>query len=264
MDWFRLYAEFATDPKVQMLSEAMQRRLVMLFCFRCQMGNVAETFHETEVETGLAFYMRISEAELAETKAVFLARGFIDDAWDVKNWNQRQYTSDSSTARVRDFRKRHKGDAKPRETFQKRFRNAPEQNRTEQIQNREEQKQEQPPAAPVARVETSKIPDAPDWVQPEAWGGFVAMRKRERHPLTPRAAALVIAELERLRAAGDDPNAVLDQSTRNGWRDVYAIKPNGTPNARGSPSRPSVAADFRKTRYEGTPDDQLPASLRPS
>ena len=25
MDWFRLYHEFATDPKVQSMSEAMQR-----------------------------------------------------------------------------------------------------------------------------------------------------------------------------------------------------------------------------------------------
>ena len=46
MDWFRMYAEFATDPKVQMMPEAMQRRLVMLLCLQC--GNGIETFHETE------------------------------------------------------------------------------------------------------------------------------------------------------------------------------------------------------------------------
>ena len=34
MNWMRLYAEFATDPKVQMMSEAMQRRHVMLFCLK--------------------------------------------------------------------------------------------------------------------------------------------------------------------------------------------------------------------------------------
>ena len=26
MDWFRLYSEFSTDPKVQMMPEALQRR----------------------------------------------------------------------------------------------------------------------------------------------------------------------------------------------------------------------------------------------
>jgi hypothetical protein len=34
--WFRLYSEFADDPKVQMLTEAMHSRLVMLMCFRCK------------------------------------------------------------------------------------------------------------------------------------------------------------------------------------------------------------------------------------
>ena len=38
MDWFRMYAEFATDPKVQMMPEAMQRRLVMLLCLQCGNG----------------------------------------------------------------------------------------------------------------------------------------------------------------------------------------------------------------------------------
>lgn len=37
--WFRMYAEFATDPKVQMLSEADQRRYMMLLCLRCSNGD---------------------------------------------------------------------------------------------------------------------------------------------------------------------------------------------------------------------------------
>ena len=50
------------------------------------------------------------------------------------------------------------------------------------------------------------------------------MRRHERHSLTPRAARLVLAELGKLRAAGQDPGAVLDQSTRNGWRDVFPLR----------------------------------------
>ena len=30
MPWFRMWSEFADDPKVQIMPEAMQRRLVML------------------------------------------------------------------------------------------------------------------------------------------------------------------------------------------------------------------------------------------
>ena len=66
--WFRMYAEFATDPKVQMMSEADQRRFVMLLCLRCSNDDV--TLHDDEV----AFQLRISNEEWAATKAVFVAK----------------------------------------------------------------------------------------------------------------------------------------------------------------------------------------------
>jgi len=56
--WLRLYVEFSTDAKVQMMSEAMQRRLVMLFCL--ERGNGIETFPETERDVSIAFSLRIS------------------------------------------------------------------------------------------------------------------------------------------------------------------------------------------------------------
>lgn len=100
--WLRLYAEFSHDPKVQMMSEAMQRRYIMLMCMRC--SNVTETLHETE----MAFYMRISDAELAETKALFLSKGFIDENWNLLNWEKRQFSSDDVSARVARHRERKK------------------------------------------------------------------------------------------------------------------------------------------------------------
>jgi len=130
MDWLRLYAEFGTDPKVQMMSEVMQRRLIMLFCLQC--GNGIETFHVTERETSIAFALRLSEEEIALTKAEFLKRGFINDDWTLRNWGKRQYASDSSTARVRKHREAKKIDETPSCNEVKRFSNAPEQNRTEQ------------------------------------------------------------------------------------------------------------------------------------
>ncbi len=96
--WFRMYAEFATDPKVQSMSEAMQRRLMMVLCMRC--SDVLATLHVDE----LAFALRISDDELAETKALFVRKGFIDDQWNVLNWAKRQFTSDSSTERSRKHR----------------------------------------------------------------------------------------------------------------------------------------------------------------
>lgn len=92
--WFRMYSEFAHDPKVQMLSETMQRRYVMLMCLRC--SNALVTLHETEV----AFALRISDEELASTKALFISKGFVDSEWNLLNWEKRQVASDSSAARV--------------------------------------------------------------------------------------------------------------------------------------------------------------------
>ncbi|WP_445677656.1 DnaT-like ssDNA-binding domain-containing protein [Pseudomonas putida] len=139
MDWFRMYGEFATDPKVQMMNEAMQRRLVMLFCLECSNG--LETFHVTERETSIAFALRVSDEEIAATKAVFLAKGFINDDWTLRNWSKRQYVSDSSTARVRAHREKKKRESAKPETDVKRSSNAPEQ-----IQNRTDTEETPPPA----------------------------------------------------------------------------------------------------------------------
>jgi hypothetical protein len=100
--WFRMYAEFAHDPKVQMLSEVMQRRYIMLMCMRC--SNALVTLHEDEI----AFHLRIDPAQLAETKAIFLSKSFIDEDWNLLNWDKRQFSSDSSAERVKRHRDRKK------------------------------------------------------------------------------------------------------------------------------------------------------------
>ena len=96
--WFRLYAEFATDPKVQMLSEANQRRYIMLLCLRCSNGD--ETLQDEEV----AFQLRISNEDWAATKTVLVAKGLIGEDNSPSAWDRRQYRSDSSAERVRKHR----------------------------------------------------------------------------------------------------------------------------------------------------------------
>lgn len=112
--WFRLYSEFAHDPKIQMLPEAMQRRYVMLMCLRC--SETLETLHETEI----AFQLRLSEAELIDTKQLFISKNFIDKHWNLLNWDKRQFVSDSSTMRVRKYRDKKKQPSNDDETLQKR------------------------------------------------------------------------------------------------------------------------------------------------
>lgn len=128
--WFRLYSEFAFDQKVQMLSEVNQRRLIMLFCLRCS-GNV--TLQDSEV----TFQLRISEQEWTETKAIFIDKGFINEANEVLNWDKRQYISDSSTVRVAKHREKKKQESNVTVT-------PPEQNKTETEQKKKVKKIETP------------------------------------------------------------------------------------------------------------------------
>lgn len=109
--WFRMYAEFAHDPKVQMLSEAMQRRLTMLLCLRCSNDLV------TLQDEGVAFQLRISLEDVAETKAVFVSKGFIDDAWNLTNWDKRQFVSDSSYERVKRHRDKRAANGLPQQNY---------------------------------------------------------------------------------------------------------------------------------------------------
>ena len=66
----------------------------------------------------------------------------------------------------------------------------------------------------------------PSWIPAEAWAGYVEMRKETlKKPLkTDRAINLAINTLARLRDDGNDPGAVLDQSTLNGWQGLFAVR----------------------------------------
>lgn len=67
----------------------------------------------------------------------------------------------------------------------------------------------------------------PDWVPLENWNGFVEMRKKSKSAFTERAKALLVAQLFSLVEAGGNAAAILDQSTANGWKGVFAVKASG-------------------------------------
>ena len=85
------------------------------------------------------------------------------------------------------------------------------------------------------------LPDPPQWIHADAWAGFVANRRQIKFPMTERAAELVIRELDKFRATGADPNAILDQSTRNGWRDVFPLRQEKTHASTSATGKDSLA-----------------------
>lgn len=66
--------------------------------------------------------------------------------------------------------------------------------------------------------------------------------KGKSRPFTERAAQMVLKELYRLRDAGHDPNACLDQSTMHGWSDVYPLKDKPIPKAQAHNLNPALDA----------------------
>jgi len=241
--WFRLYSEFAHDPKIQMLSEAMQRRYVMLMCLRC--SEVLETLHETEI----AFQLRLSTSELDETKDLFISKNFIDKHWNLLNWDKRQFVSDSSTMRVAKHRNKKKQVSNVGETLQKRPSNAIDTDTdtdTEQIQKRT----------------TSVAP--PIGVSDSVWQEFKTLRKAKKAPITQRAIDKISEEAN---LAGWTLEKALEECIVRGWQafkaEWVAKKGNPADNIRltvpasnePDPALEKIKADAKTTRPP-TPEER--------
>jgi len=63
--------------------------------------------------------------------------------------------------------------------------------------------------------------ELPPTIHPEVWASFEEHRNKLRKPMTDKARHLILLELQKLRG---DPNALLEQSIRKGWQDVFPLK----------------------------------------
>ena len=70
----------------------------------------------------------------------------------------------------------------------------------------------------------------PEYIDREAWIGFVEMREKSKRPLTSRAKSRLLHRLDELHRKGHDVNACLDQSTFRNWQDVYPLKDEVIPD----------------------------------
>jgi len=63
----------------------------------------------------------------------------------------------------------------------------------------------------------------PAWVPLTDWTDFLDHR-RKTGKITDRAKELLLKDLEKLKAEGNDPALVLQQSIKRGWKGLFAIK----------------------------------------
>lgn len=96
--WFRLYAEFATDPVVQHLSFDDQRHFIVLLCFKCS-GLLDREFSSPQQRMDvIRKALGLDGKAWEEMRARLSAVGLIDDDLQPLNWSKRQYEQDRDPA----------------------------------------------------------------------------------------------------------------------------------------------------------------------
>jgi uncharacterized protein YdaU (DUF1376 family) len=72
----------------------------------------------------------------------------------------------------------------------------------------------------------------PDYLSEELWNQFLESRKSSRSKATLHAQNLLLAKLGRLKAAGEDPVKVVEQSIESGWKSFFPVSKGGRENGR--------------------------------
>lgn len=108
-------------------------------------------------------------------------------------------------------------------------------------------KEKQKPKAKAQKPASPSF-DLPDWIPLDAWNDFVAMRKAARSPMAEAAMRLAVGTLEELRVQGNDPKAVLEQSTLRSWRGLFPIKKTQSVSPSSKPGKFDPVAYVNRNR----------------
>lgn len=224
LPWFRMYAEFVSDPKVQMLSFDDQRHFVCLLCLKAS-GTLDTATPSPEFRDRM-----VSKALGLDLNAALEARrrlsevGVIADDWQPVKWEARQFKSDHDAA---DRKRKQRGRDREKQshnvvTTDGCDSHALEQNRTEQ--NREDARERAP---------------TPEGLDLTAWNRLLEYRREIRKPIKP---ASILAAQKKLAGFGSDQLAVVEQSIANGWQGLFPLKDEARPKGRGSSGEADMPA----------------------
>lgn len=104
--WFRFYAESINDPKVQRLPAHLFKTWVNLLCLASANGGTLPSRED------IAFQLRMSDHDANAHIDELIGVGLVDithgKTLEPHNWNARQYVSDTSKQRTRQYRDRLK------------------------------------------------------------------------------------------------------------------------------------------------------------
>lgn len=246
LPWFRLYHRIIDDEKLRLLAFEDRWHFVALCCLKADglLDEERGPLWERKVAVKLGVQLR----ELDEVARRLLEVGLIDGQLNPVAWDELQYRSDNSTARVKAWRERKQNQQR---NSVKRCGNVTVTAQETDTDTDEDKNTPLPP----------KGVSKPDDVSDDCWQAF--KKHRAKHgPISDRVIAGFRREAEK---AGWTLEAAMDESIVQGWRGFkadYVKKDRGNDRQR-SPHRQStrdigqrVAARFGTG--DGGPADCLP------
>jgi hypothetical protein len=227
--WFRLWGDMVNDPKFRTIARVSGQEIsrvisVYLHMMTCASNATERGRTEGWCDEDVATALDIDTADVSAIREAM--QGRVLDGDYLTGWEKRQpLKEDNSAERAKAWREAKKAEQEQQQT---------QPNETERSRTQEERRvdTDKKQSKPKATAQPSAA--LPDWIPSASWAGYIEMRKKKRKEPTARAIELLVAELAKLKDAGQDIGTVLDKSTVNGWTDVYAIKADQQP--RGSPA----------------------------
>src|SRR5690349_19528381 len=105
--WFRMYTDFLSDPKIVSLAFEDQRHFIAILALKSD-GTLDQKCALKVLEKIIAQRIWVDYAILDEVKKRLMQAGLIDEYWQPLAWSKRQFASDSSAERTRAYRERLK------------------------------------------------------------------------------------------------------------------------------------------------------------
>jgi len=198
--WFRSYADTHRNPKVARLSDADFRLWHELLCV------AAENDGQIPPLDDLKYLLNRRLDHLSKALQRLISGGLIDAlevGYEPRNWDERQYKSDTSTDRVQKFRAKRNVSVTPPDT-------------------------DTDTDSSVSKDTSPRQWALPLGVSKQVWTDFLKNRKRKRMPNTDTAWKKFTDDLTRVSAAtGIPPPQLVEQCTAKGWGGIYDPREDG-------------------------------------
>jgi len=219
VQWFRLYNDIVDNHKIRMLAfEDRWHFIAILACHSQELGGGDEFF-----ERSLAIKLGVQVRELEEIQRRLMDVNLIDANWIPKGWDDRQFLSDNSHARVKKYREKQR--LSKSVTDVKRDCNVTvtvQDTETETVTDTEsEQKQKRRKEIEAKKIILARV--AALGIDMDLWDEFLRTRKRLKASNSALGLKTLLTEIEKLVKLGEDATELVERSNSNGWKSVFAV-----------------------------------------